>query len=110
MNINERFSAEVLISMQEHLDDARRTAESDTEILWVGCVDQEGRVVEVTAAARGSAASVPALFPHMSRGDAVIHNHPGGVSCVQAAPIFRLPPAWAIRVSDLSSLTMNSQK
>ena len=79
MNIQERFSADVLISMREHLDDARRIAESDTEILWVGCVDQEGRVVEVTAAARGSAASVPALFPHMSRGDAVIHNHPGGV-------------------------------
>lgn len=79
MNIREGFSADVLADMREHLEDARRTSRGDTEILWVGRVDEEGRVVEVSPAARGSGVSVPALFPHMSRGDAVIHNHPGGV-------------------------------
>ena len=48
------------------------------EILWIARCDEDGRIAEVGTAARGSAEMVPALFPHMARGDAVIHNHPGG--------------------------------
>jgi len=53
-------------------------SQSDIEILWVGRVDEDARVVDISAAARGNAEMVPALFPHMSRSDVVIHNHPGG--------------------------------
>ncbi|RKX89834.1 MAG: hypothetical protein DRP70_02525 [Spirochaetes bacterium] len=87
------FHQDVLLKMREDMTDAlqmlRIGADSEVdaagvipsgsiEILWVGRVDEDARVVDVSAAARGSADMVPALFPHMSRSDVVIHNHPGG--------------------------------
>ncbi|MDC7221708.1 MAG: helicase C-terminal domain-containing protein [Spirochaetales bacterium] len=48
------------------------------EVLWWGKVDDEKRVYHVEAAARGDESSVPALFPHMTKGDVIIHNHPSG--------------------------------
>ncbi|MCF7927725.1 MAG: DEAD/DEAH box helicase family protein [Spirochaetales bacterium] len=53
--------------------------ENGNEILWVGRLDEEGRVNGVEKAARGSTDMVPALEPHMERGDVVIHNHPSGI-------------------------------
>jgi len=48
------------------------------EVLWWGEVNQEKMVVSATPAARGNEDTVPALFPHMVKGDVVIHNHPSG--------------------------------
>jgi ATP-dependent DNA helicase DinG len=48
------------------------------EVLFVGRLDAEGRVRAVVTAARGDDSSVPALAPHMEKGDVVLHNHPGG--------------------------------
>ena len=64
--------------MRDDMADAVENTGGPLEILWVGRCDEDGLIAEVLAAARGSADMVPALFPHMSRGDAVIHNHPGG--------------------------------
>jgi ATP-dependent DNA helicase DinG len=48
------------------------------EVLWVGDLADDGKLQDLRTAARGDAQSVPALFPHMERGDVVIHNHPSG--------------------------------
>ncbi|MDR3201325.1 MAG: ATP-dependent DNA helicase, partial [Spirochaetales bacterium] len=57
--------------MQEAILDAEAR-----EVLFVGRVDAEGRVRAVVVAARGDESSVPALSPHMEKGDVVLHNHP----------------------------------
>jgi len=74
------FSREALLQMKEELKESFDTLSvpSGIEILWVGNTDNNGKITEVTPAARGNTSSVPALFPHMERGHAVIHNHPGG--------------------------------
>jgi ATP-dependent DNA helicase DinG len=46
------------------------------EVLFVGRLDREGKVRAVVATARGDEVSVPALAPHMEKGDVVLHNHP----------------------------------
>jgi ATP-dependent DNA helicase DinG len=48
------------------------------EVLWCGKLNEEGMISSVSAAARGTDQEVPALFPHMEKGDVVIHNHPSG--------------------------------
>ena len=63
--------------MRDDLSEAQKNG-GIIEILWVGRCDGDGRICDAWAAARGDATSVPALFPHMSRGDVVIHNHPQG--------------------------------
>jgi ATP-dependent DNA helicase DinG len=72
----EKFHPDAVAEMRRVL--AETGSPESVEVLWVGRVDGEGMIVEVSAAASGDATMVPALFPHMSRGDAVIHNHPGG--------------------------------
>ena len=50
------------------------------EVLFVGLVAPGGlTVTAVKAAARGTREMVPALAPHMTKGDVVIHNHPSGI-------------------------------
>ncbi|MBN1335738.1 MAG: helicase [Deltaproteobacteria bacterium] len=49
------------------------------EILAVGDLDADGRVVQVEILARGSMDAVPSLFCRVRAGQAVIHNHPSGV-------------------------------
>lgn len=49
------------------------------EVLWCGKLNSEGLISHVSVAARGTESEVPALFPHMDKGDVVIHNHPSGV-------------------------------
>ncbi|MBN2625652.1 MAG: helicase c2 [Spirochaetales bacterium] len=68
-----RLTAEVRLKMAEDVADAE-----GNEVLWWGKMDEDGRVCRAEAAARGDESSVPALFPHMTRGDVVIHNHPSG--------------------------------
>lgn len=48
------------------------------EVLWIGQVDEDKRLIRVEQAAVGDLGSVPALVPHMERGDVVLHNHPSG--------------------------------
>jgi len=50
----------------------------NNEVLWCGKIDSEGMISHVSASARGTENEVPALFPHMEKGDVVIHNHPSG--------------------------------
>ena len=82
MQIGEIFHQDVVGRMREDMRDAleiiRDNSAVGMEILWVGRVDENARVVEVSAAAHGSVDMVPALFPHMNRSDVVIHNHPSG--------------------------------
>ncbi|MDC7224977.1 MAG: JAB domain-containing protein, partial [Spirochaetales bacterium] len=68
-----RLSDQVRERMAEDVADAE-----GNEVLWWGKMDEEGRVCHVEAAARGDESSVPALFPHMVKGDVIIHNHPSG--------------------------------
>ena len=68
-----RLTAEVRSRMAEDIADAE-----GNEVLWWGKVDEDNRIFQVEAAARGDESSVPALFPHMTKGDVIIHNHPSG--------------------------------
>ncbi len=75
MDFQDRFSPEVTSLMAQEILDA-----SGNEVLFVGFVDPgTTRVVRVKAVARGTRDAVPALAPHMSQGDVVIHNHPSGI-------------------------------
>ena len=76
MKAEELFQKDVLTGMREELRDA--SPAGSVEVLWIARCDAEGRIVETGAAARGTPDMVPALFPHMEKGDAVVHNHPGG--------------------------------
>lgn len=73
MTIEERFAPAVLAAMRAEIAGA-----GGNEVLFVGEVDAS-LVVSVKTAARGTRAMVPALAPHMTRGDVVIHNHPSGI-------------------------------
>ncbi|MCK5735427.1 MAG: hypothetical protein KAH21_03070, partial [Spirochaetaceae bacterium] len=82
MQIGDIFHQDVILKMRDDIADALEISPDPSregiEILWVGRVDKEARIVDISAAARGNAEMVPALFPHMSRSDVVVHNHPGG--------------------------------
>jgi len=94
LRIEEVFHQDVILKMREDMADTREMlspgnssggssgdgfiSAGSVEILWVGRVDEDARIMDISAAARGNAQMVPALFPHMSRSDVVIHNHPGG--------------------------------
>ncbi len=73
MKSEERLSDEVIEAIRGEIADA-----DGQEVLLVGRVGPEGRINEIVTAARGSDDQVPALYPFMERGDAVIHNHPSG--------------------------------
>lgn len=75
MEIGDRFTNEALEVLRSEIERA-----GGNEVLFVGFVEPgTTRVCRVKAAARGTRDMVPALAPHMSRGDVVIHNHPSGV-------------------------------
>lgn len=73
MNTTERFTQEILSQMAEQVEEAEFR-----EVLWCGHLDEEGMIGRVSVAARGTEQEVPALFPHMEKGDIIIHNHPSG--------------------------------
>ena len=50
-----------------------------SEVLWVGKIDESRVVISMETVARGHDSAVPAVMPHMEKGDVVIHNHPSGV-------------------------------
>ncbi|MDR1626178.1 MAG: DEAD/DEAH box helicase, partial [Spirochaetia bacterium] len=70
-----RASERILPPVIEHMREAIREAQG-REVLFVGRLDREARVREVVVAARGDETSVPALAPHMEKGEVVLHNHP----------------------------------
>ena len=73
MYTNERFTIKVIDIMKEAIEDAK-----DNEVLFLGKLDEEGIISLIEVGARGDEDSVPAIFPHMCKGDVVIHNHPSG--------------------------------
>ncbi|MFQ3620865.1 MAG: helicase C-terminal domain-containing protein [Spirochaetales bacterium] len=72
-SIEDRFTQEVLTRLRQEIQEAQ-----GQEILSVGQVDSEGKIYSLSVVARGNEYAVPALFPHMEKGDVVIHNHPKG--------------------------------
>ncbi len=74
MNINERFTEDVIAVMQEAI------AEADgNEVFFTGTIDENGIVTKVSAAARGNAHSVPVNFYEARECSVLIHNHPNGI-------------------------------
>ncbi len=73
MKASERISSNILIKIKNKIDEA-----GGNEVLFVAETDDDGIVSAIRAVARGNENSVPALMSHMNRGNAVIHNHPGG--------------------------------
>ncbi len=59
------------------LDDMEECGGS--EVLWVAKIDEARIVVSIETVARGHDSAVPAVMPHMEKGDVVIHNHPSGI-------------------------------
>jgi len=70
----ERLSDAVCRQMAQDVDSA-----GGCEVLWCGKLDGEGMIYEAVPAARGHEQAVPAIFPHMEKGDVIIHNHPSGI-------------------------------
>lgn len=73
MNSIERLDPDAAVTIREAIREA-----DGQEVLCVGKVDADGIVIGITIAARGHDTAVPALRPHMEKGDVVIHNHPSG--------------------------------
>lgn len=68
-----RFTEEALETMATDLLESH-----GQETLWIGYIDADKMVTRVTVGARGTIDQVPAIFPHMEKGDVVVHNHPSG--------------------------------
>jgi ATP-dependent DNA helicase DinG len=51
---------------------------SGHEVLFVCSQDEDGMLTSARPVARGNEHMVPAPYPHMSQGEVVVHNHPGG--------------------------------
>jgi ATP-dependent DNA helicase DinG len=73
MKSSERFEPEAAQRIREAIREA-----AGNEVLAVGRLGGQGRVEEVTVAARGHEEAVPVLEPFVQKGDVVIHNHPSG--------------------------------
>jgi ATP-dependent DNA helicase DinG len=69
----DRFDPSAVEQIRREIEEA-----DGREVLCIGKLDGEGKVAGIHAVAHGSEQAVPALYPHMEKGDVVIHNHPGG--------------------------------
>jgi len=74
VKINERFTYRVIDIIKNAIDEV-----NGNEVLFLGRLDSDGIISLVEVGARGDENSVPAIFPHMIKGDVVIHNHPSGI-------------------------------
>lgn len=70
----EKFTNKVIEIMINAIEDA-----DGNEVLFLGKLDHDGIISLIEVGARGDENSVPAIFPHMLKGDVVIHNHPSGL-------------------------------
>jgi ATP-dependent DNA helicase DinG len=68
-----KLTPSVILNMKADIIDA-----GGNEVLWIGHLRADGLVDAVEAAARGNQGAVGALFPHMEKGDVILHNHPSG--------------------------------
>ncbi|MGL1891768.1 MAG: helicase c2 [Spirochaetaceae bacterium] len=73
MKTIERFTNKVIDIIKETIEDAE-----GNEVLFLGKIDEDGIISLIEVGARGDENSVPAIFPHMLKGDVIIHNHPSG--------------------------------
>ncbi len=73
MNFEERFTPQVVELMRSHIADA-----DGNEVFFAGKIDQTGRVVFISAAARGNVHEVPVNFAQSREAAVLIHNHPSG--------------------------------
>lgn len=73
LEINRRFSDNVRAQMRQAIKDA-----DGNEVFFAGTVNEQGIVISVSAAARGSINSVPVNFSSARTAGVLIHNHPSG--------------------------------
>lgn len=73
MNASDRIPVALRADMRNKIAET-----GGNEVLFIAETDKEGNIQSIKTVARGNSYSVPALMPHMQRGNAVIHNHPGG--------------------------------
>ncbi len=73
MKAAEKLHTDIIVKMREIIRDAE-----GREVLFVVRNDDDGMGKELFVAAKGSDDAAPALFPHMEKGDTVMHNHPSG--------------------------------
>ncbi|MFP4441704.1 MAG: helicase C-terminal domain-containing protein, partial [Spirochaetia bacterium] len=73
MNASDRIPADFRSDMRNKIEET-----GGNEVLFIAETDEDGNIETINTAARGNSYSVPALMPHMKRGNVVIHNHPGG--------------------------------
>lgn len=73
MQAIERFTEEAIFTLRELISDA-----NFNEVFAVGKIDENGLVNSLEVVARGHKTAVPAIAGFLSRGDVLIHNHPGG--------------------------------
>jgi ATP-dependent DNA helicase DinG len=69
-----RFIEDVRLQMLSDIQEC-----DGSEVLWVARINSEKVVCEVNTVARGHQSAVPAVAPHMEKGDVIIHNHPSGI-------------------------------
>ncbi len=73
MDSIDRLGLEAVLAFRAAVQEAE-----EQEVCAVGKLDGEAIVTEIAVTARGNESAVPALMPHLERGDVVIHNHPSG--------------------------------
>lgn len=73
MNIEEKIYDEAIKNMKKIISEA-----DGNEVFFKGILDDDGKVCQVEALARGNRHSAPALVKRMNREEVIIHNHPSG--------------------------------
>ncbi len=65
-----------------HIQNLMRSAIEEAgggEVLFVCTLAEDGCLASARPVARGNEHMVPAPYPHMSQGEVIVHNHPGGL-------------------------------
>ena len=80
MDITKRFSEDAILTLREEIADA-----DGAEVFFAGFADDDGVIVSVEAASRGTDSAVLVQSAAEAGADALIHNHPSGVLKPSAA-------------------------
>lgn len=73
MNINEKFTDDVLKNIREEIE-----LVNGNEVFFRGILDENKKISKIEALARGNKKSAPALIKRMKKEEVIIHNHPSG--------------------------------
>lgn len=73
MDVNERFTKQVILKMRRDVEEA-----DGNEVFWSARINAEGKVVDATVGARGNEDSVIVNESAAREGNVLIHNHPSG--------------------------------